>query len=87
MCVCVQIPLWELRSDGRDNLLVSLLIAGCYVVPEVSVVFGSRLLRGNRTVKVSADSLRAFDSPNFPPLATIGINIDSGYRTPRDATS
>ena len=37
---------------------------------------GSRLLRGNRTMKVSADSLRAFDSPNCPPLATIGININ-----------
>ncbi|XP_026280451.1 L-asparaginase-like [Frankliniella occidentalis] len=75
-----QIPLWELRSDGRDNLLVSLLLAGCYVIPEVSVMFGARLLRGNRTVKVSAHSLRAFDTPNFPPLATIGINIDVDHR-------
>ncbi|KAK3926707.1 L-asparaginase [Frankliniella fusca] len=75
-----QIPLWELRSDGRDNLLVSLLLAGCYVIPEVSVMFGARLLRGNRTVKVSADSLRAFDTPNCPPLATIGINIDIDHR-------
>lgn len=65
-----------MRSDGRDNLLVSLMLAGGFVIPEVTVMFGERLLRGNRTVKVSADSLRAFDSPNFPPLATIGINID-----------
>lgn len=75
-----QIPLWELRSDGRDNLLVSLMLAGGYVIPEVAVMFGERLLRGNRTVKVSANALRAFDSPNFPPLATIGINIDVDYR-------
>lgn len=45
------------------------------------MVFGNRLMRGNRTVKVSADSLRAFDTPNCPPLATIGINIDGTVTT------
>lgn len=28
-------PIYELRNDGRDNLLGALLIAGQYVIPEV----------------------------------------------------
>lgn len=30
-----QVPLSELRNDGRDNLLGTLVIAGQYVIPEV----------------------------------------------------
>ena len=37
---------------------------------------GGKLLRGNRSVKVSADGLQAFDSPNYPPLAEAGIDIE-----------
>lgn len=70
-----QIPLCELRSDGLDNLITSLLIAGGGRVHEVCLCFGGRLLRGNRATKVSADGLRAFDSPNCPPLAEAGIAI------------
>ena len=33
-------------------------------------------MRGNRTVKVSAGSLHAFDSPNLPPLARAHVDID-----------
>ena len=33
--VLLQIPLLELRSDGRDNFLGALLIAGLYIIPEV----------------------------------------------------
>jgi L-asparaginase len=71
-----QIPLCEIRSDARDNLIASLLVAGLERIPEVCVYFGNRLLRGNRTVKVSADSLAAFDSPNCPPLGVAGIDIE-----------
>ena len=70
-----QIPLCELRSDGRDNLITSLLIAADDKVHEVCLCFGGLLLRGNRTTQVSADGLVAFDSPNYPPLAEIGISI------------
>lgn len=70
-----QIPLSELRSDGRDNLIAAMLIAAAGVVNEVSLYFGHRLLRGNRTMKVSADGLIAFASPNYPSLAEVGIDI------------
>lgn len=70
-----QIPLCEIRSDGRDNIVTSLIIAALGKVREVCLYFGGKLLRGNRAMKTSADGLIAFDSPNFPPLAEVGINI------------
>jgi L-asparaginase len=75
-----QIPLCELRSDARENLITALLIAANEPIPEVCLSFGSRLLRGCRAVKVNASGLEAFDSPNFPPLARIGIGIELDRR-------
>ena len=71
----------ELRSDGRENLVTALAIAaghlrGAALVPEVTIFFADVLLRGNRAVKVHADSYRGFASPNHPPLATAGVSID-----------
>ncbi len=70
-----QIPLCELRSDGRDNMITSLLIAADEKVHEVCLYFGGSLLRGNRATKYSADGLIAFVSPNYPLLAEAGIAI------------
>ena len=70
-----QIPMCEIRSDGRDNLIASLLIAGAGRLNEVCLYFGGRLLRGNRATKYSADGLIAFISPNYPGLADAGITI------------
>jgi len=74
-----QIPLCEVRNDARENLITSLLIASSYDVPEVCLYFGGKLLRGCRAVKVSADGFAAFDSPNFPPLGTVGIDIEINW--------
>lgn len=70
-----QIPLSEVRSDGRDNLITSVLIASEGVVGEVALYFSGKLLRGNRAMKMSADDLVAFDSPNYPHLADVGITV------------
>jgi len=70
-----QIPLCEVRSDGVENLITALLIAGSYPVPEVCLYFGGKLLRGCRATKVSASGLNAFDSPNYPPLGIAGIDL------------
>jgi L-asparaginase len=74
-----QIPLCELRSDARENLISSLLIASNYPIPEVCLYFHNRLLRGCRAVKVSADGLEAFASPNYPPLGEVGVNIEIAW--------
>ncbi|GAA5860010.1 hypothetical protein JCM8547_003057 [Rhodosporidiobolus lusitaniae] len=74
-----QIPLSELFTDAIDNLLASLIIAGHYAIPEVCVFFGENLLRGNRSTKFSSSSFAAFESPNLPPLATVGIDVDVSW--------
>ncbi|GGO86976.1 L-asparaginase 1 [Marinobacterium nitratireducens] len=71
-----QIPLAELRNDALDNLITALLLAGNRPIPEVCVLFNGRLLRGNRSRKVRSDGLDAFDSPNFPWLGRVGIDIE-----------
>lgn len=76
-----QLPIGQLRTDGRENLVTSLEIAaasdddGCPTVPEVCIYFNGKLLRGNRSTKTNADGFNAFDSPNYPCLADAGINI------------
>ncbi|XP_073950210.1 L-asparaginase-like [Choristoneura fumiferana] len=78
-CVVItgsQIPIFEPRSDGSDNFVSSLLIAGGLNIPEVTVFFGSKLFRGNRVRKISAHNLYAFDSPNCPPLVEVGLDIE-----------
>ena len=70
-----QIPLCEIRNDARDNLITAVMIAAGSMVHEVCLYFGGKLLRGNRSIKYSADDLIAFDSPNLPPLAEAGIEI------------
>lgn len=70
-----QIPLAELRSDARQNLVTALLLAGREPLPEVCLLFGRRLLRGCRATKVNAEGFDAFDSPNFPPLASVGVEV------------
>lgn len=75
-----QIPIFEPRSDGRENLLNSLIIAGNYIIPEVTLMFNNKLFRGNRTSKISIDELDAFASPNMAPLATIGVQIEVNWK-------
>ena len=80
-----QIPLCEIRNDARENLITSLMLAASYEIPEVCLYFGGKLLRGCRSTKVSADGFAAFDSPNFPPLGTVGIDIEVSWDLIRDA--
>ncbi len=81
-----QIPLCEVRNDARENLITSLLISANYDIPEVCLYFGGKLLRGCRSTKVSADGFAAFDSPNFPPLGTVGIDIEVNWALVRKAS-
>ncbi|XP_071447602.1 L-asparaginase [Hetaerina americana] len=74
-----QLSLFEPRSDGKDNFIESLVIAGNYPIPEVTICFGRKLLRGNRTTKMDAEGFSAFKSPNATPLATFGSLIEVKY--------
>lgn len=70
-----QIPLCEVRSDAQYNLISAVQAIATGTLEEVGVCFGRHILRGNRTTKVNATELDAFDSPNFPPLAEIGTEF------------
>lgn len=71
-----QLPLSDIRSDGREHLITSLMLASNYDIPEVCIYFGAQLLRGNRAQKVNNQSFVAFGSGNFPPLADVGVSIN-----------
>lgn len=71
-----QIPLSEIRNDALDNIITSLLLCAHQPINEVCIYFNQHLLRGNRAQKISAQQFNAFDSPNYPHLASIGINIE-----------
>ncbi|XP_070268129.1 60 kDa lysophospholipase isoform X3 [Myotis yumanensis] len=70
-----QVPIHALWSDGRENLLGALLMAGQYVIPEVCLFFQNQLFRGTRVTKVDARKFAAFCSPNLPPLAVVGADV------------
>lgn len=76
-----QLPIGQLRTDGKENLITSIEIAsakhhdGTAMVPEVGIYFNGHLLRGNRTTKQSADEFDAFESFNYMHLVEAGVNI------------
>lgn len=71
-----QIPLSEVRNDAVDNIITALWLSAYEPIKEVCVFFNQKLLRGNRSQKISARRFNAFESPNFPPLATVDIQIN-----------
>jgi len=76
-----QLPIGVIRTDGKENLVTAIEIAGAKeqgkpIVPEVAVYFEYKLYRGNRTTKLNAEHFEAFASFNYPILANAGINID-----------
>lgn len=69
-----QVPMSSIRSDARRNLVNSVEMA-TFPLNEVTICFNDFVYRGNRTTKMSIGDFDAFASPNFPPLAEIGLNI------------
>eukprot|EP01055_Gregarina_sp_Pseudo9_P005206 Gregarina_sp_Pseudo_9__5205@NODE_572_length_2559_cov_26_754365_g541_i0_p1_GENE_NODE_572_length_2559_cov_26_754365_g541_i0NODE_572_length_2559_cov_26_754365_g541_i0_p1_ORF_typecomplete_len438_score69_28Asparaginase/PF00710_20/1_3e60Asparaginase_C/PF17763_1/3_5e23GM_CSF/PF01109_17/0_26_NODE_572_length_2559_cov_26_754365_g541_i011232436 len=81
------LPMSHIHTDARRNVTVSLLMAGFSKVPEVLVVFGSKILRGCRTTKANCTSMDAFDSPNASPLGQVGIDVTIAARSIIPATT
>lgn len=75
-----QLPINEIRTDAKENLITALEIAaakkkGKAAAPEVSIYFDYKLFRGNRAVKYNSSQFEAFGSPNYPPLAEAGVHL------------
>ncbi|HUH51837.1 MAG TPA: asparaginase [Flavobacterium sp.] len=75
-----QLPIGDLRTDAKENLITAIQIAclkekGESVIREVCLYFEYKLYRGNRTTKINAEHFQAFESANYPPLAESGVHL------------
>jgi len=80
-----QLPIGDLRTDAKENLITSIQIAslcneGKPVITEVGLYFEYKLYRANRTTKINAEYFEAFDSLNYPPLIISGVNLTVNYQ-------
>jgi L-asparaginase len=81
-----QLPIGDLRTDAKENMITALEIAasqkeGKPLIQEVCIYFEYKLYRANRTTKISAAQFRAFDSPNYPILAESGVELSFSEHT------
>ena len=75
-----QLPIGDLRTDAKENLITSIQIAALQekehpVITEVGLYFEYKLYRANRTTKINAEHFEAFKSFNYPPLAQSGMHL------------
>ncbi|WP_025741366.1 asparaginase [Aquimarina pacifica] len=75
-----QLPIGDLRTDAKENLITAVQIAalqkrGRPVITEVGLYFEYKLLRANRTTKVNAEHFEAFQSANYPALIESGVHL------------
>jgi L-asparaginase len=76
-----QLPIGDLRTDAKENLITSIQLAalkenGQPVIQEVGLYFEYKLYRGNRTTKINAAHFEAFESLNYAPLAQSGVSLE-----------
>lgn len=79
-----QLPIGDLRTDAKENLITSIQMAslqkdGLPVIREVGLYFEYKLYRGNRTTKINAEHFEAFESLNYPHLAESGVHLKVNY--------
>jgi len=70
-----QIPFSQLRSDARDNFIGAVQLAATSDIPEVCLYFHNTLYRGNCCSKTDSSGFAAYQSPNYPALASVGVDI------------
>lgn len=79
-----QLPIGDLRTDAKENLITSIQIAGLLhygrpVITEVGLYFEYKLYRANRTTKINAEHFEAFASPNYLPLVQSGVHLSVNH--------
>ncbi len=81
-----QLPIGDLRTDAKENLITSIQIASLRnenmepIIREVCLYFEYKLYRGNRTTKINAEHFQAFNSLNYPCLAESGVHLKINYQ-------
>lgn len=81
-----QLPVGDLRTDAKENLITSIQIAalqknGKPIIQEVGLYFKNKLYRANRTTKISAEHFKAFASPNYAPLIEAEVHLKVNFST------
>lgn len=76
-----QLPIGDLRTDAKENLITAIQVAayqevGEPKVKEVALYFEYKLYRANRSTKISSEQFEAFESPNYPCLAESGVHLN-----------
>lgn len=76
-----QLPIGDLRTDAKENLITSIQMASLQknsepIIKEVGLYFEYKLYRGNRTTKINAEHFEAFESLNYPHLAESGVHLN-----------
>ena len=79
-----QLPIGDLRTDAKENLITAVQMAslqeqGKPLVQEVCLYFEYKLYRANRTTKINAENFKAFASLNYPALAESGVHLKINY--------
>jgi len=80
-----QLPIGDLRTDAKENLITAIQIASARdknnlpIIREVGLYFEYKLYRANRTTKINAEQFEAFSSPNYPPIAESGVHLKFNY--------
>lgn len=81
-----QLPIGDLRTDAKENLITSIQIASLRnenmepIIREVCLYFEYKLYRGNRTTKINAEHFQAFNSLNYPCLAESGVHLKINHQ-------
>lgn len=81
-----QLPIGDLRTDAKENLITSIQIASLQnennkpVIQEVCLYFEYKLYRGNRSTKINAEHFQAFNSLNYPCLAESGVHLKINHQ-------
>ena len=75
-----QLPIGDLRTDAKENLITAIQIASLRkddqpIIREVCLYFEYKLFRGNRTTKVNAEHFKVFKSPNYADLVESGVHL------------
>ena len=75
-----QLPIGDLRTDAKENLITAIQIAalqekGLPLICEVCLYFEYKLYRANRTTKINAEHFQAFASLNYPELMESGVHL------------
>jgi L-asparaginase len=75
-----QLPIGDLRTDAKENLITSIQIAALKEknlpkINEVCLYFEYKLYRANRTTKINAEHFQAFASLNYPALVESGVHL------------